>query len=53
MEWMSQVKTEHPSFTLESAASHPVPPASVFLCANMSSAVPGNHHSAEEGRSQA
>lgn len=51
MEWMSRVKTEHLSFTLESATSHPVPPTSVFLCANMSSAVLGNHLSTKEGRS--
>ena len=42
MQWMSQVKSEHFSFTLGSAISPNIPPTSVLLCANMSSVVLGN-----------
>ena len=42
MQWMSQVKSEHFSFTPGSAISPDIPPTSVLLCANMSSVVLDN-----------
>ena len=42
MQWMSQLKSEHFSFTLGSAISPDIPPTSVLLCANMSSVVLDN-----------